>query len=561
MKRALKVSKQVMVTFFILSLVFGLAWLGVMAFNGLDITNPGTTFDTYDFQAFLDKWFVPHFKAILDLFTGQKYGFVYAGDFYFLLTYGGYLGAAASLALIVVGLVFAFKYKRKRYIPYILVILLATAAVLEVTANYHYASGLQVKADKFWAGYRHYLTFRVDEYVGFYDILFTYLTIGFALFSYFFIIPTVVAACCRAKLLTMPVEEEEQQQENAEEQPADQQEPAVEQLPQDESESFAIADQQEGNIVEEPLPENEVEPEPGAEETMSDFEAEPEELVNQKASNIVVEKLPEDNNVVKKDELAGLLKELVRDIVRDELARANANREEDRPGYGRGDHSITGATFGGPLVVQYFNGGINGQPAAQPQIVPAPQPQPQPAPVQEPAKQPEEKPAEEKPAEVQPAPQEPEVASEPDSEEEGGKNPIIRIPFTERMLDAEKEMQNDYNELKNEILSYGVNSRVSNSGDTFRLHRKTYVKITIAGKSLKLYFALDPQDYADSKMPIGDASQHAVYAEIPLIFKVKSGLSMRRAKELIRDVMTKDGLEQGEIGSVNWVKELKANAK
>ena len=141
------------------------------------------------------------------------------------------------------------------------------------------------------------------------------------------------------------------------------------------------------------------------------------------------------------------------------------------------------------------------------------------------------------------------------------KNPIIRIPFTERMLDAEKDMKDNYNELKNEIMSYGVNSRVSNSGDTFRLHRKTYVKVTIAGKSLKLYFALDPKDYADTKMPIGDASKHAVYEETPLIFKVKSGLSLRRAKDLIRDVMSKDGLEQGEVGSVNWVKELKANAK
>ena len=171
--------------------------------------------------------------------------------------------------------------------------------------------------------------------------------------------------------------------------------------------------------------------------------------------------------------------------------------------------------------------------------MPQPEPKPEPAPAPVPAPVPA--PAPEAPAEE--------------------KNPIIRIPFTERMVDAEKEMQDNYVELKNEILSYGVNSRVSNSGDTFRLHRKTYVKITVAGKSLKLYFALDPADYVESKMPIGDASHHAVYAEIPLIFKVKSGLSLRRAKELIRDVMTKDGLVQGEVESVNWIKELKASLK
>ena len=61
------------------------------------------------------------------------------------------------------------------------------------------------------------------------------------------------------------------------------------------------------------------------------------------------------------------------------------------------------------------------------------------------------------------------------------------------MKSAEKEMKANYNELKSEVLSYGVKSRVSNTGDTFRLHTKTYLKITIAGKSLKLYFALDPK--------------------------------------------------------------------
>ena len=95
-------------------------------------------------------------------------------------------------------------------------------------------------------------------------------------------------------------------------------------------------------------------------------------------------------------------------------------------------------------------------------------------------------------------------------------------------------MKDNYNELKNEILSYGVKSRISNSGDTFRLHRKTYVKITIAGKSLKLYFALDPKDYKDSTIPFQDAGEKNAYAEIPFVFKVKSELSMKRAKQLIQ---------------------------
>lgn len=155
---------------------------------------------------------------------------------------------------------------------------------------------------------------------------------------------------------------------------------------------------------------------------------------------------------------------------------------------------------------------------------------------------PVEEAVEEKPEEVQ--------------EEVVEKAKIIRIPFETRIKTMEPEMRNNFNELKAEILSYGVKSRVSNSGDTFRLHTKTYVKVTIAGKSLKLYFALDPKNYEDSTLPISDASSKAIYKDIPLVFKVKSGLSLRRAKSLIADVMKVDNLSQGEIVKRDYIQDI-----
>lgn len=225
-----------------------------------------------------------------------------------------------------------------------------------------------------------------------------------------------------------------------------------------------------------------------------------------------------------KEDLKSILAELVRDIVRDEMARNNAYQSKPNAQNPNG--------FGGPLIVQYFN------------TMPNEAPQPAKQEVKE-KPQPEIK----KEAKV--------VAPAPSSKTPEEKKPIIRIPFVERMLSADKEMQDNYNELKNEILSYGVNSRVSNSGDTFRLHRKTYVKITIAGLSLKLYFALNPDDYKDSTLPIQNAGHKGIYQEIPLVFKVKSGLSMRRCKQLIQDVFEKNGFEQGEVGNINWVEDLK----
>ncbi len=324
-----------------------------------------------------------------------------------------------------------------------------------------------------------------------------------------------------------------------------------------------------------PTVEPEPEPEPMLEEEAHAIPVEPEpipEPQNDERNNHV--EVNVNNNApaggqsqpFDPNSLAALLRDVVRDIVRDEIARNNVNQPKVNETDRNGNQTVTGATFGGPLVVQYFNGGINGVTPAQPPVEekkeePKPEPKeekkeepaPAPAPVEEkkeePAPQPEPAPA---PAAVQP------IAPVPQPVEEKPEKVYERLTFAERLLQSDKELLDLYNELKNEILSYGVKSRISAVGDTFRLHKKMYVRITVAGKSLKLYFALNPDDYKDSKMPVQNAGHKGMYAEIPLVFKVRSGLSVRRCKELIQDCMDKDGLEQGEIGKVNWAKELKA---
>lgn len=151
----------------------------------------------------------------------------------------------------------------------------------------------------------------------------------------------------------------------------------------------------------------------------------------------------------------------------------------------------------------------------------------------------------------------PEVTPEALEGEPAEKAKIVRIPFDQRMAQADDAVKGSYNELKSLLKSYGLNNRIANGGDSFRLHRVTYCKITIAGKSLKLYLALNPNDYANSTYPIKDASSKAIYKETPLVFKVRSGLSLRRAEELIRDCMDKHGLEQIEQVQVkDWASNL-----
>ena len=131
-----------------------------------------------------------------------------------------------------------------------------------------------------------------------------------------------------------------------------------------------------------------------------------------------------------------------------------------------------------------------------------------------------------------------------------------RIPFANRLLSLDDDIKEYYNLLKEEALSYGLKSRLSISGDTFRLHTKTYLKIAVAGKGLKLYMALDPSAYKDSSIPVKDAGTKNLYRDIPLVFKVKSPLSLRRAKTLIKDVCEKDGLKQAEITPYDYVAQL-----
>ena len=170
----------------------------------------------------------------------------------------------------------------------------------------------------------------------------------------------------------------------------------------------------------------------------------------------------------------------------------------------------------------------------------------------------EEKVEEVKPAEIVP---EPAPVAEPTPVAEPAPAPAKEkaefVPFAKRMKAASPELKAAYNELKSEVLSYGIKSRVSSTGDTFRLHTKTYVKMVIAGKTLKLYLALNPKDYKDSTIPYEDASKMSAHKETPFVFKIKSSLGVRRAKSLIGDAAKKDGLVQGEVVAHNHAKEVK----
>jgi hypothetical protein len=203
---------------------------------------------------------------------------------------------------------------------------------------------------------------------------------------------------------------------------------------------------------------------------------------------------------------------------------------------------------------------------AKPVAAPAPEPAPAPAPVA-PAPEPAPAPVEAK-EEVAPAPVE-EIAPAPVAEEVAPveETPVEeaapaeeapaskaeseydfpinenkhKVPFEEKLANAEKDLVEKYEGLRDYIMSYGIKNRVSIPGDTFSAHRERYVFITITGKKLKVNYALDPKDYENGTIPV-ETNNSKKFEDLPLTFKIRSDLSYRRALKLVDDVMAKKGV-------------------
>ena len=114
-----------------------------------------------------------------------------------------------------------------------------------------------------------------------------------------------------------------------------------------------------------------------------------------------------------------------------------------------------------------------------------------------------------------------------------------------------------YNEIKHELICYGVMPRYSNSGESFRYNKVRYAKITFTLKGLRVYLALNPENFKDSKIPIDDMSNIKTFKDIPLSIKVKSKLSIKRCIYLIDEMFNEVGLEKRlNLDRINYHSEM-----
>ncbi len=175
---------------------------------------------------------------------------------------------------------------------------------------------------------------------------------------------------------------------------------------------------------------------------------------------------------------------------------------------------------------------------------PQEEPQPEPAP-EEPEEQPEEEEAEDEEEEEDEEEGEGEEGPADDNAPAGLniKGKRRRASFETRLKNSEFDLRHKYYDLRDYIKWYGLRNRISIPGDTFSYKRQRYVFITIVGKHIRVYLNLDPNDYADSTIPVEPALAKK-YEDLPCLLRVKSDLSYRRAKKLVDDVMQKIGMDK-----------------
>ncbi|MBO7345446.1 MAG: hypothetical protein J6U92_05865, partial [Clostridia bacterium] len=111
--------------------------------------------------------------------------------------------------------------------------------------------------------------------------------------------------------------------------------------------------------------------------------------------------------------------------------------------------------------------------------------------------------------------------------------------FEEKLNRSNKQVKEWYAQVVDKIKSVaGIREIQSFGFRTFRFGNKPIAKITIKGKTLNVYLALNPKDYIDTKYIYQDASTVKKYANYPMRVKLTSNRKVKWTAELLDDVFS-----------------------
>ncbi|MBQ7642466.1 MAG: hypothetical protein IJS67_01050 [Clostridia bacterium] len=116
--------------------------------------------------------------------------------------------------------------------------------------------------------------------------------------------------------------------------------------------------------------------------------------------------------------------------------------------------------------------------------------------------------------------------------------------FAQKMLRADEVLQDRYDELKNYALRFKkLKSRLSKKFDSINQGRLQFVKLSVAGKTLKLYLNMDI-NATDPKFHCKDMTEKKTYVTVPVLLRIKSGRAVKYAKILIDQCAAIHGLKE-----------------
>ena len=114
--------------------------------------------------------------------------------------------------------------------------------------------------------------------------------------------------------------------------------------------------------------------------------------------------------------------------------------------------------------------------------------------------------------------------------------------FEAKVRCGDVALRDYYAAIRNEFHRYRkVSDRISWGKESFRLGRKLLALMTVRGRTLRLYLALDPEAYPHSVYFQRNVSEIKSYANVPMMVRVRSPRGLRHALALVRILMESVG--------------------
>lgn len=137
-----------------------------------------------------------------------------------------------------------------------------------------------------------------------------------------------------------------------------------------------------------------------------------------------------------------------------------------------------------------------------------------------------------------------EPEGEPETEEvvivdpDTGTTISYRKSFAARLAQSGDSVKLWYSDIKNIIMSFeGVRARRSWKLESFFVKNKCVAKLSIRGKTLCLYLAVNPSKYNDTKFKVEDVSETKSFANTPCMYRIKRPRRVKYAKQMTAEML------------------------